>query len=101
MTFLPGETSQSTILAVSSHCFVPSGRIVGASTWAPRPSVLAGKAPMEAVIALSIAAWVIVVGVELLPPDMSMPAMVPLDTAAVVRCKVPIMPPSLWPGTSQ
>ena len=45
--------------AVSSNCFVPSGRTVGARTCAPKPWVAAGNAEIESFIALSICSGVI------------------------------------------
>ena len=101
-TTLPGATSQSTIDAVSSKCLVPSGMIVGSSGWLPRPSVSAGKARIDSIIAWSMARPSSGVIAACSSAVMPIASASPPAVAASSEIVSPVdIPDSRWPAMSQ
>ena len=87
---MPGSVSHWMTDAVRSHCFVPSGRIVGSRTWLPFPFVSAGNFAVTAASTSRICSAVMEAPAEGLGAP---------EPPAAVTITSPFMPASAWPGT--
>ena len=85
-TVLSADTCHLVTVVVRSNCFVPSARIVGASSCAPNPSVAAGNAAIESFIAWSICSGVIA------DPEDESPAAAEPVAVPDPRCSIACMP---------